>query len=79
MQDDYANKQAELNKMGEIYRNSVFAIIAAEGDHANRGFPGVPGDSRDRKVTYDYLECLSRKPIYSLPLQVAHYSGMTWN
>ena len=47
IQNDLKMQQAEIMQMGSIYSNALFTIIAAAGDHANSGLPGVEGGSRE--------------------------------
>ncbi|KAG8214248.1 heterokaryon incompatibility protein-domain-containing protein [Butyriboletus roseoflavus] len=48
IQDDSKMQQAEMMRMGSIYSKALFTIIAAAGDHANRGLPGVEQGSREQ-------------------------------
>ena len=64
IQDDDESKQAELVRMGEIYRSAALTIIAAEGDNADCGIPGVPGGTRARCLSYQYVNFLTEKPVW---------------
>ena len=46
--DDPDTKQAMISIMDFIYGNALITIIAATGDNANAGLPGVRCDSRNR-------------------------------
>ncbi|ORY65431.1 heterokaryon incompatibility protein-domain-containing protein, partial [Pseudomassariella vexata] len=46
-QDDRETKQELMQQMHLIYDNAVFTIVAAAGDDANRGLPGIRPGSRD--------------------------------
>ena len=48
VQDDLKMQQTEIMRMGSIYSNALFTIIAAAGDHANSGLPGVEPGSREQ-------------------------------
>ena len=48
IQDDLKMQQTEIMQMGSIYSKAVFTIIAAAGDHANSGLPGVEPGSREQ-------------------------------
>ena len=47
-QDDWKMKGAEIMRMGSIYSRALFTIIAAGGDHANSGLPGVVQGTREQ-------------------------------
>jgi hypothetical protein len=47
-QDDWRMKDAEIMQMGSIYSRALFTIIAAAGDHANCGLPGVEHGTREQ-------------------------------
>ncbi|KAG6375692.1 hypothetical protein JVT61DRAFT_3266 [Boletus reticuloceps] len=38
----------EITRMGSIYSGALFTIVAAAGDHANSGLPGVEQGTRDQ-------------------------------
>jgi hypothetical protein len=40
-QDNPAEKNSQIQRMGDIYANSALTIIAAAGDDAEFGLPGV--------------------------------------
>jgi hypothetical protein len=48
IQDDWKMKGAEIMRMGSIYSRALFTIIAAAGDHANSGLPGVEQGTREQ-------------------------------
>ncbi|KAG8216702.1 heterokaryon incompatibility protein-domain-containing protein [Butyriboletus roseoflavus] len=48
IQNDLKMQQAEIMRMGSIYSRALFTIIAAAGDHANSGLPGVERGSREQ-------------------------------
>jgi hypothetical protein len=41
VQDDSSDKTVQLPNMGNIYGDAYFTIIAADGEHAQSGIPGV--------------------------------------
>tara|TARA_R110002003_G_scaffold184_10_gene14454 strand:+ start:11404 stop:12522 length:1119 start_codon:yes stop_codon:yes gene_type:complete len=47
IQDDDKNKEANIASMGRVYENATLTLIAATGDHANAGLPGVRESSRN--------------------------------
>ncbi|KAK3402267.1 heterokaryon incompatibility protein-domain-containing protein [Sordaria brevicollis] len=52
IQDDNKDKATQLQRMGDIYKNSVFTIVAAAGGHSDAGLYGVrtPRKAMQRKV-----------------------------
>ena len=48
IQDDWKMKGTEIMRMGSIYSRALFTIIAAAGDHANSGLPGVEQGTREQ-------------------------------
>lgn len=48
IQNDLKMQQAEITRMGSIYSRALFTIIAADGDHAKSGLPGVERRSREQ-------------------------------
>ncbi|KAH7079247.1 heterokaryon incompatibility protein-domain-containing protein [Paraphoma chrysanthemicola] len=48
VQDDPESKEVHINSMDTIYSASYFSIIAASGDNAGSGLPGVGQGSRRR-------------------------------
>lgn len=55
-QDDEANKFKELNQMAAIYANSTLTIIAAEGEDAEFGLPGLKGISKPREMKERWID-----------------------
>lgn len=49
LQDDVVEKRLQINVMEQIYARAIFTIVAASGDDADAGLPGVPGGSALRK------------------------------
>ena len=47
IQDDDAFKQDQISQMGSIYSKATLTIVAASGDDANAGLPGVQAKSRN--------------------------------
>lgn len=47
VQDDIEIKRREVSRMGEIFSRSYVCIVAAGGDNANAGLPGVYSRLRD--------------------------------
>jgi len=51
IQDDPTSQRAQLAQMGLIYSLAAFTIVAASGDNANAGLPGVRADRNiDQKL-----------------------------
>ncbi|KAG9309244.1 heterokaryon incompatibility protein-domain-containing protein [Chiua virens] len=48
VQNDQRMQQEEIMRMGTIYSGALFTIIAAAGDHADTGLPGVERGSREQ-------------------------------
>lgn len=48
IQNDLQMLQAEITRMGSIYSKALFTIIAASGDNADSGLPGVRRGSREQ-------------------------------
>ena len=46
IQDDPSSKQANIDSMTEVYTGALFTIVAATGQHAQSGLPGVRASSR---------------------------------
>ncbi|KAG8214241.1 heterokaryon incompatibility protein-domain-containing protein [Butyriboletus roseoflavus] len=58
IQNDLKMQQAEIVRMGSIYSNALFTIIAAAGDHANRGLPGIERESREQvQKSLKFADC----------------------
>ena len=53
VQDDPVGKQQQLAQMGLIYTMAAFTIVAAAGDNANAGLPGIRAGTR--KLDQDIL------------------------
>jgi hypothetical protein len=56
VQDDTANKSANIAAMGAIYFNALFTIIAADGDDASYGLRGVGSGSKPRSFQQSILQ-----------------------
>ncbi|KAL9619302.1 MAG: hypothetical protein Q9160_006067 [Pyrenula sp. 1 TL-2023] len=48
VQDDKLEKRFQIDKMDGIYEEALFTIVAASGDDANAGLPGIRGGSHSR-------------------------------
>lgn len=48
IQDDFGMQQSQIAKMDRIYEKALFTIIAANGDNADAGLPGVQDNPRDQ-------------------------------
>tara|TARA_R110002003_G_scaffold351_2_gene18882 strand:- start:236 stop:820 length:585 start_codon:yes stop_codon:yes gene_type:complete len=51
VQDDLKDKMHQIGQMGHIYSSALFVIIAAHGDAANFGIPGVSRPRRTQQQT----------------------------
>lgn len=57
VQDDDPNtKQAMISSMDIVYDNALMTIIAASGDNANAGLPGVSYGSRNRLQAIEIIK-----------------------
>ncbi|KAI6126928.1 heterokaryon incompatibility protein-domain-containing protein [Pisolithus sp. B1] len=58
IQNDLEMLQSEITRMGSIYSKALFAIIAASGDSADSGLPGVEQGSREQlQKTLRFADC----------------------
>ncbi|KAI5984482.1 heterokaryon incompatibility protein-domain-containing protein [Pisolithus marmoratus] len=58
IQNDLEMLQAEITRMGSIYLKALFTIIAASGDSADSGLPGIERGSRERvQKTLKFADC----------------------
>ncbi|KAG8214239.1 heterokaryon incompatibility protein-domain-containing protein [Butyriboletus roseoflavus] len=58
VQNDLKMQQTEIARMGSIYSNALFAVIAAAGDHANSGLPGIERGSREQvQKSLKFADC----------------------
>ncbi|KAK1750900.1 heterokaryon incompatibility protein-domain-containing protein [Echria macrotheca] len=49
VQDDDTVRSAQIHAMASIYAGAVLTIVAAQGENADHGLPGISGVSRPRK------------------------------
>ncbi|KAF2648976.1 HET-domain-containing protein, partial [Lophiostoma macrostomum CBS 122681] len=64
IQDDPIALDKQLRQMDLIYRHSVYTIIAAGGDHADFGLPGVRKNSRKVKSDAIVLDVITLIPTF---------------
>ncbi|KAF2087690.1 HET-domain-containing protein, partial [Saccharata proteae CBS 121410] len=79
VQDDFATQAAAISSMDSIYADALFTIIAAHGDSANAGLPGVRKGSRvhlQQRITTSQGDILSTIDSGSLRSGI---SRSTWN
>lgn len=77
VQDDEAEKLRLINEMASVYLTAVITIIAAAGDSASAGLPGI--QPKSRKIKQDIARV---SPELSLVLQSrlrTHIDSSTWN
>lgn len=55
-QDDTKVRQRMISKMTAVYANAGMTIIAADGDHADHGLRGVPGQSQNPREPLQLLD-----------------------
>ncbi|KAI0883787.1 heterokaryon incompatibility protein-domain-containing protein [Annulohypoxylon maeteangense] len=64
VQDDSENKQANIERMGQIYNEALLTIVAAAGTHADHGLPGVSPECqrspRQKTVTIQGITMANR-------------------
>lgn len=65
IQDNNADKEAQIGNMGNVYSHSLFTIIAAAGGDAEAGLPGI---RVPRRAVQE--EVLIRRPGSGLPLSL---------
>lgn len=56
IQDDEQTKKEQIMQMHAIYAGASITIVAAQGNDADFGLPGLPGGSRPRELVQDYLD-----------------------
>lgn len=56
IQDDPTHLMSQLQQMAQIYANSYFTIIAADGVDARHGLRGIDSQSSPRSLVHEYYE-----------------------
>ena len=74
VKDDHAFVQTMIDRMHIIYRHAFLTIIAATGDDANAGLPGVSGP---RSTAQKYAE-VSDDLTFILPMHYLAIKDSTW-
>ncbi|TVY23112.1 hypothetical protein LHYA1_G008105 [Lachnellula hyalina] len=83
VQDDAAVQKAQLTQMGLIYSRAAFTIVAASGNNANTGLPGIHSDPRiisQRAVKLGdktLLEVIDGRDYYS-GVKKSHWITRAW-
>ncbi|KAF3770869.1 HET-domain-containing protein, partial [Cryphonectria parasitica EP155] len=68
VQDDWDQKEAEINNMADIYSDATLTIVAAQGAGAMTGMRGIKGHTQPRHAAEDWLRwdvdlCLARAQV----------------
>ena len=45
-QDDFSDKEAQIERMGSVFQSAIFTIIAASGSDCDAGLPGIRSGTR---------------------------------
>ncbi|KAI1081588.1 heterokaryon incompatibility protein-domain-containing protein [Whalleya microplaca] len=82
VQDDYEDKYSQVMMMDSIYRRASCTIVAASGDDANAGLPGVEEGSRHiiqhTAIYSDELTLLSLLPGCGDAVKKSTWNGLCW-
>ena len=81
LQDSAESTQREIKAMGSIYTRSAFTIVAASGEHASSGLPGVSTALRSPTQsvqTFDNLEVMEVLPSILQDLETSTWNTRGW-
>jgi hypothetical protein len=81
VQDDPEIRDEQIQIMDLIYGNALFTIMAATGDNADAGLPGVRWGSRGRRQLTEQLspgERLAWIPDWVASLATSAYESRGW-
>ncbi|KAI9734022.1 MAG: hypothetical protein M1834_002679 [Cirrosporium novae-zelandiae] len=77
VQDDVENKMTQIANMGNIYSRAILTIVAAYGDNARAGLPGVQPHSRKSTQKIEYVQGMILANV--LPYMDQTIDGSAWN
>jgi hypothetical protein len=81
VQDDEHDVKEQLGRMGDIYSGSFLTLIAAWGDHADCGLPGVvwgPPRTPQQKATFEGLEIAEVLPSLDDTISYSTWKTRAW-
>jgi hypothetical protein len=81
IQDDYSNKQEQIEQMDRVYGSALFTIVAAAGNNCHAGLPGISSDGRERFQLIEYAQGLRLAvplPTLSDSLESSYYNSRGW-
>ncbi|KAF8246849.1 HET-domain-containing protein [Wilcoxina mikolae CBS 423.85] len=58
VQDDIGTQQDQIDQMDRVYGSALFTIVAAAGNSANAGLPGLSPGSREKLQMVEYVQGL---------------------
>jgi hypothetical protein len=79
IQDDDQHKAEQLSWMSSIYANSYFTIIAADGNDANYGLPGIRKISSPRSYHQPILEFSQTCYLMQAPESETQFNMKEWH
>jgi hypothetical protein len=74
-QDDPADLEAQLDKMGDIYLHSSYTIVGAHGTDAEAGLPGVS----ENRTSHHSAKVQGMELVNFLPYTDQDLNGAWWN
>jgi hypothetical protein len=75
VQDDPAEKQQQISGMDSVYKNAYLTIVAATGDNADYGLPGIGGASKTRNLTQDVAELAPGQYLVAVQESFSYFLG----
>jgi Heterokaryon incompatibility protein (HET) len=80
LQDDETDVAQFIPRMNTIYSQALLTIVAAAGDDANSGLPGLHPGGREKQVSLDAQGVSLLRALHAEPNDFDHYlSYTTWN
>src|SRR5256885_3809908 len=80
LQDDQTDIARFIPRMNTIYSQALLTIVAAAGDDANAGLPGLRPGTRVEQVSLDAQGVTLLRALHAEPNDFDHYlSYTTWN
>ncbi|KAL2059882.1 hypothetical protein VTL71DRAFT_10037 [Oculimacula yallundae] len=81
VQDDTVFQRQQINIMDAIYAAATFTIVAAAGNHANTGLPGVnlwPRSVQRQTITVQDIEISNTIPVMKDTVNISVWSTRGW-